>query len=331
MKRWTVLAFLAVLCLSGCQAGKKALPSYQESLEALGVFTLDGSDRCYGPLTKDHNTLKALGVMDPNATVWSEPALTAEDLGETVGTVGWSGNEDDIGCAVYRWAKYPEAKALCILDAHGAYRLCWENGTIHPSNGTGIPVEKTAEEVLAAPGIPWENRELPENVREIFADLNGDGEEERLLMPRESVPVYGDPMGTGDWPLWLCDPLWVVTEEKDGTFSAMEFPASAFLAALEELLELEFINGQTLLYLEGEMINPTALLKKWDGAPVLKAGLADPWIVDGSKAGYMSFSAGVRIKTKRTVHTVGSFGGRIGYEDGVFTLSDWELYCFPLD
>ena len=322
------IALLAVLVLS-----TRFLPGLFEVREAGEAFpiTLVGSDVAYDTLTNNHNDLKELGIMDPNATVWVEPALTEEDLGEYLGTVGWSPEEELIGCAMYRWARFPEVKEVCILDQGGEYRLYWENGTYHAHNGTGIPVTEVEEEVLSAPGILREGFELTEDHREFWLDISGDGEEEHLVMVRRGDIAYGRTTDTGDPPYWFYDPLWLITEEENGVCTALEFPTAAFLAALEERLVLEVVEGRTTVHLGEHLINPTAVLKSENAAPAEAAGLADPWILDASKIGYIDFSASLEIVTAKAIHRVGLFSSRVGYEDGVFTLSDWALSGSPMN
>ena len=182
------IAMAAVLVLS-----TRFLPDLFAATEPGEAFpiTLVGSDVAYDTLTNNHNDLKELGIMDPNATVWIEPTLTEDDLGEYLGTVGWSPEEELIGCAMYRWAAFPEARRVCILDLGGEYRLYQESGTYHAPNATGIPVAEVGEEVLSAPGILREAVELTEDHREFWLDISGDGEEERLVMVRRNEVVYG--------------------------------------------------------------------------------------------------------------------------------------------
>ena len=322
------IALAAVLVLS-----TRFLPYLFAATEPGEAFpiTLVGSDVAYDTLTNNHNDLKELGIMDPNATVWIEPTLTEDDLGEYLGTVGWSPEEELIGCAMYRWAAFPEARRVCILDLGGEYRLYQESGTYHAPNATGIPVAEVGEEVLSAPGILRKAVELTEDHREFWLDISGDGEEERLVMVRRNEVVYGETMDSGDLPYWFCDPLWVVTAEENGLCTVLEFPAAAFLAALEERLELERTGGQTVIRLGKHLTNPTAALEEDNAAPALETGLAYPCILDASKSGYIGFWSDLQVKTAQSIHTAGLFSGRVGYEDGVFTLSDWELSGAPMN
>ena len=325
MKRLTALtlALLLALSLSACKT--------EETVSADPGFTLSGGDIHYSTLTQTHNDLKAMGLMDPNATVWTAPELTAEDLGEVLGTVGWCEEEGAVGCTVYRWAKFPENAAVCILDWGGKYRLYQEDGTLHPDNGTGLAVEKVELRTLSAPAICRENWTMPEKARELSLDLDGNGQTERVVRYSGNAPVYAIKKLEEEGFPWPCNTLWVVEEQADGSLTAMEFPTAAFAAEITERLKVENTDGNTVLRLEGKVTVPTAYLEAKDAGTGLDVALGYPYIRDYSQAGYLGFTADLQVKTEKTTLTVGTFDGRIGYQGGVFTLGEWELSGFPVD
>ena len=107
-----------------------------------------------------------------------------------IGSVGWSPEAELIGCSMYRWARFPQVKEVCVLDQGGEYPLYQECGTDHAPNGTGIPVTEVEGEVLSAPGILREDFEQPTDAREVLLDIGGDGEEERLVIGKEGSFLY---------------------------------------------------------------------------------------------------------------------------------------------
>ena len=311
-KKWIAVcaALAAVLVLF-----TRFLPGLFEVREAGEAYpiTLVGSDIAYDRLTKDHSSLKALGVMEANATVWEEPTLTEDDLGEFLGTVGWSQEQEKelMGCAMYRWARFPEVRGICVLDLGGEYRLYRESGTCHAPNGTGIPVMEVGEEVLSAPGILREDFELTEDHREFWLDISGDGEEEHLAIGKEDRCLY-------------------VVEGK----TAWEAPADAFLWEIGQRLELK-AEG-TAVGLGERLVDAAAVLEAQSVTEVVEAGFsAGHQFFEDAAAKRVRLVAELQVEGRQKkvgiLLTAAEFSGRIGYEDGTFTLSDWELSGISLN
>lgn len=311
-KKWIAVcaALAAVLVLF-----TRFLPGLFEVREAGEAYpiTLVGSDIAYDRLTKDHSSLKALGVMEANATVWEEPTLTEDDLGEFLGTVGWSQEQEKelMGCAMYRWARFPEVRGICVLDLGGEYRLYRESGTCHAPNGTGIPVMEVGEEVLSAPGILREDFELAEDHREFWLDISGDGEEEHLAIGKEDHCLY-------------------VVEGK----TAWEAPADAFLWEIGQRLDLK-ADG-TAVGLGERLVDTAAVLEAQSVTEVVEARFsAGHQFFEDAAAKRVRLVAELQVEGRQKkvgiLLTAAEFSGRIGYEDGTFTLSDWELSGISLN
>lgn len=301
---------LAVLLALSPQFLLRLLPKGMDD-ESYDLVTLQGSDIAYTPLASDQSVLKALGLMDPNATKWEKPVLTQEDLGEPLGSVGWSYVEKLIGCDLYRWAEFPELEEVCILDRNGEFRLYRENGTFHAPNGTGLPVTEVEEEVLSAPGILREDFELTEDHREFWLDISGDGEEEHLAIGKEDRCLY-------------------VVEGK----TAWEAPADAFLWEIGQRLELK-AEG-TAVGLGERLVDAAAVLEAQSVTEVVEAGFsAGHQFFEDAAAKRVRLVAELQVEGRQKkvgiLLTAAEFSGRIGYEDGTFTLSDWELSGISLN
>lgn len=297
------------------------LPGLFEVREAGEAYpiTLVGSDVAYGPVNTDHEHLKLLDLMDPNATEWTASELTVEDLGRVIGTVGWSGEERLTGCTLYHYSRLPEDRNVFVLDDHGTYCLYERKGFFCPPNGTGTPVTET-EDALCAPAILWEGWLIPEDRpgHVVSIDLGSDG-------VRENITLLGPADG------WM-DELYVTEEQPNGALNAWRFPAEAFLNALEERLEVEHpAEDRTVIRLGESITNPTAFLKEKGFTGNGAARLADGHFVGGYTLGGFVFDASLQIVEEKGACTVGTFSGCIGYENGVFTLSDWTLSGVPLD
>ena len=88
---------------------------------------------------------------------------------------------------------------------------------------------------------------------------------------------------------------------------------------------------RTVIRLGESITNPTAFLKEKGFTGNGAARLADGHFVGGYTLGGFVFDASLQIVEEKGACTVGTFSGCIGYENGVFTLSDWTLSGVPLD
>ena len=126
-------------------------------------FTMEESDVLYLPISFFQR--KAFGIIDENATGLTAEntyKITADDLGDIMGTVGDSQDESIIGETVYHFINFPEDDAICIVKVNGTYRFYVKNGVggIEKTTNSNIIIDAPVDESTyheAGASAPTEN------------------------------------------------------------------------------------------------------------------------------------------------------------------------------
>lgn len=117
-------------------------------------FTMEGSDVLYLPISfSQRKMFKLIDERATGLTAENTYEITSEDLGDRMGVVGNSQNENLIGETVYHFIKYPADDSICIVKTDGNYQFYVRNGVdeiqeIISSYRLHIMVSSNAEEDL---------------------------------------------------------------------------------------------------------------------------------------------------------------------------------------
>ncbi len=138
---------------------QKEVEETAEEQAAYG-FTL-GEDIIYFPISFDDRIRYGLlktGADDPSDGGQTEAMgltpentyqITKQDLGEVMGTVQGSADQDLLGCTVYHFAQFPNLDSICIVEQEGSYAFYTADWILLSEESGG-----SFDRVLAAYNLP---------------------------------------------------------------------------------------------------------------------------------------------------------------------------------
>lgn len=181
----------AIILLPGLIGQKgEDVPVTEETVEfttldiAAGIMLEENENMFFYPISFEER--QRFGLL-PEGAVGLEPEniyrITQADIGEYMGTVGFSPDASLVGKNVYHFASFPDSMAICILDKDGEYEFyCTDGISAFISEGEksdvlfamyNLPENCTKIDVADPAGNPLFTVADKETEERIFALLSG--------------------------------------------------------------------------------------------------------------------------------------------------------------